>query len=365
MRLYWIALILAFFAAHPASASRSWQQFDSLTSVIASKRLMLDVARAGNRFVAVGAFGHVMLSDDQGKTWRQAKTPISTTLNAVHFPSENIGYAVGQDNIILKTNDAGESWQKIHIDPDILNPVSRSKAFSDEPRNCGGARETDDCLIPLFSVYFHDDNNGFIVGAFGQALFTSDGGQSWTWRPFPKALVKDEFEDPNDPNDDFIKEQAHLNKIAKTANGNVYVAAEYGTVYRSTDGGKNFKPLLTGYNGSFWGILTLGNSVLAYGMRGNIWRSDNQGRTWQKLETGARQSFHHGVRLVRGLVNGQIVFVGLNGVIAISRDGGRSFRSCTRPERRGYAAIAEGQNGNLILLGENGISHIQLDNPCQ
>ena len=40
----------------------------------ALRSTLLDVASAGQRLVAVGERGHVLLSDDQGKTWRQART---------------------------------------------------------------------------------------------------------------------------------------------------------------------------------------------------------------------------------------------------------------------------------------------------
>ncbi len=377
MKKLFAALILLLVAwgivfANQLQASRSWQQFDSITSIIAKKRLLLDVARVEDKIIAVGAFGHIIISDDEGKTWQQAKVPVSKTLNAIHFPSKNIGYVVGQDNTILKTEDGGQNWRLVHVDPDILSSDTRSRAFSNEPNSCSStAKEKDNCLIPLLSVFFRDDRNGLAVGAFGQALYTDDGGETWRWNPLPKAKVKDEFEDPKDPTDDYIEEQAHLNGIAQTANGTIYVAAEYGTIYRSTDGGKNFTPISTGYNGSFWGVLALGNSVLAYGMRGNIWRSDNNGRSWRKLETTdsegkvARQSFQDGTRFVKGLFNGRIVLTGLNGVVATSADNGRSFKTCTRTDRKGYAALTESGNGNILLFGEQGVSKVAIDNPCR
>src|SRR5690349_8937389 len=42
---------------------------------LAAKSLLLDVARAGSRLVAVGDRGHVLLSDDEGGTWRQVIVP--------------------------------------------------------------------------------------------------------------------------------------------------------------------------------------------------------------------------------------------------------------------------------------------------
>ena len=111
-------------------------------------------------------------------------------------------------------------------------------------------------------------------------------------------------------------------------------------------------PSRPGINGSFWGMMALGDSVLAYGMRGNVWRSDNRGRSWRKLDTGgSRQSFQDGLRFS----NGTIILVGLNGGMAISRDNGKSFCALTRAERKGYASLAEGANDNIILFGEAGI----------
>ncbi|HJV93238.1 MAG TPA: glycosyl hydrolase, partial [Azonexus sp.] len=69
---------------------------------------MLGAARAGQRIVAVGDYGIVLLSDDQGKTFRQAASvPISSTLTAVSFADARNGWAVGHWGAILRTSDGG------------------------------------------------------------------------------------------------------------------------------------------------------------------------------------------------------------------------------------------------------------------
>src|SRR6185369_10757001 len=76
---------------------------------LASSSLLLDLALAGNRMVAVGERGHVLLSDDQGATWRQAKSvPTRVMLTAVFFVDADYGWAVGHDETILNTVDGGE-----------------------------------------------------------------------------------------------------------------------------------------------------------------------------------------------------------------------------------------------------------------
>ena len=80
-------------------------------STLASRGLMQAVARAGNRLVAVGQRGHVVVSTDEGKTWKQSMIPVSSDLTAVYFVDAKDGWAVGHDGVVLHTADGGESWQ--------------------------------------------------------------------------------------------------------------------------------------------------------------------------------------------------------------------------------------------------------------
>ena len=69
----------------------------AIESAKASRTLLLDVAHAGARLVVVGDHGHILLSDDQGKTWSQARVPTRQLLTAVFFVDEQHGWAVGHD----------------------------------------------------------------------------------------------------------------------------------------------------------------------------------------------------------------------------------------------------------------------------
>ena len=185
----------------------------AVASDMAVQALLLDVARAGSRLVAVGEFGHVLLSDDNGDSWRQAASvPTRNTLVGVSFIDNQTGYAVGHAATILKTVDGGENW--------ALQYVERYG-------------ET-----PLFAVHFADAQNGIAVGGFSYTFETDNGGESWTQR----SLVEDSY-------DDF-----HLNDVFADTKGNLYIPAEFGTVYKSRDRGQNWQAIETGYDGSFWGL---------------------------------------------------------------------------------------------------------------
>src|SRR4051794_32612400 len=67
----------------------------------AQTSMILAATQAGKRIVAVGERGVVLLSDDAGTSFRQAKSvPISSTLTSVKFVDARIGWAAGHWGVI-------------------------------------------------------------------------------------------------------------------------------------------------------------------------------------------------------------------------------------------------------------------------
>lgn len=308
------ALLAATPLALPAHAEEPAQQAGveyATPSKLASQNLLLDATRTGNRLVAVGEFGHVIYSDDQGKTWIQATSvPTRVTLTSVYFINDKLGYAGGHDSTVLRTEDGGVNWEL---------------AYHDETSQA-----------PIMSVYFANEQHGFAMGAFSFVIETKDGGKTWEQR----SLIEGSQED------------SHLNKVFGTKSGTILVAAEFGTVYRSTDGGETFSKIESGYEGSFWGGTSLSDgSALIYGMRGNVYRSTDDGLTWSKANSGTDKSVSGGVELS----NGTVVLVGLQGYVGYSTDKGLTFTEVTRADRLGYSAVTEGPSGEIAVYGEPGV----------
>lgn len=322
----------------------------SVQSKLAAEALLLGVARAGTRIVAVGEYGNILLSDDEGKTWHQAKdVPTTVTLTSVAFVDDKKGWAVGHDTLILYTSDAGETW---------------TKQF--------GGGESDNALL---SVFFKDTSHGWAIGAFNYTVETKDGGKTWVERttlvpppaagsegaaaaPAAPAAPAAAF-DPTvatrsaDPYAAATGDENHLNEMFAGPDADtIFVAAEAGAVYRTLDGGATWEKVLTGYAGSFWGGLTAKDgTVYAVGMRGNIWRSSDKGATWTKADTsGADQSIASGLQLP----DGSFVFVGLGGQVLYSPDG-RSYTLTYRPDRKGLNAVALDGADKLLVFGEAGV----------
>ena len=96
-------------------------ELPAVHSNVASKTLLLDVAvRGEGSLVAVGAYGVIIVSEDNGQSWTQASVPASVALTGIHFPTPEKGWAVGHDGLILHSSDGGQSWQK-QLDGHQLN----------------------------------------------------------------------------------------------------------------------------------------------------------------------------------------------------------------------------------------------------
>jgi photosystem II stability/assembly factor-like uncharacterized protein len=280
----------------------------SETAPLASRSLLLDITDTGDRLVAVGERGHVLLSDDEGKNWRQVVVPTRSQLTAVFFSDAKSGWAGGHDGIIIHTEDGGESWTLQHQD-----------------------QQYDD---PVLDIWFRNQRQGFAIGAYGMFLSTSNGGTTWDRR----QIIDQDF---------------HFNAIASLADGELFIATEQGHIFHSLDDGYNWKELPSPYAGSFFGITAIDeDSLLVYGLRGHLFRSDDRGRSWQKIDSGTEASLMDAVRTADGTIH----LVGLGGKILSSTDAGGKFVERTRADRKALTAVIEGSNGSLVISGAAGIS---------
>jgi photosystem II stability/assembly factor-like uncharacterized protein len=341
-------IVLAAALALPASSTVAPPNLNAVKSKLVTEALLLGVTRAGKRLVAVGEYGNILLSDDDGKTWRQATlVPTTVTLTAVHFADDKTGWAVGHDTVVIKTADGGENWTKQY-----------------------GGGESDNALL---SIYFKDASHGWAVGAFNYTVETRDAGRTWVERKTlmpppppgskPAGPVAAPVEDVTAPvapvagADPFAAaegDENHLNAmLAGPVPGTLFVMAEAGAIYRSLDEGATWEKILTGYVGSFWGGLTAKDgTVYAMGMRGNIWRSADNGKTWAKIDTsGADQSIASGLQLA----DGSLIFVGLGGQVLYGTPDGGKFTLTYRPDRKGLNAVIQDGADKLLVFGEAGV----------
>lgn len=306
----------------------------------ASRTLQLAVARAGDRLVTVGARGIVLLSDDDGRSWRQARwVPVSVALTDVHFASAREGWAVGHSGVVLHTADGGDTWA-LQLDGRQVGAIvlddARSRAGGEET---AGVRDAERLVAegpdkPFLGVRFVDAQRGYVVGAYGLALTTRDGGRTWqslTGRiPNPRGK--------------------HLYQV-QAAGNDLLIAGEQGALFRSADAGETFETIATPYAGTFFGVIVLdGGTWLAYGLRGNAWRTEDGGASWRRVPLEQAVTLSAG----RVLADGSVVLADESGRLLLSADRGSSFRQLPVKSVTGLTGIAQAADDALILSSARG-----------
>ena len=79
-----------------------------VVDVRSDRIVLLDIARVGDRLVAVGERGFALVSDD-GKAWKGVQTPITRQLTGVAFKDDKVGVAVGHGGSFVRTDDGGST----------------------------------------------------------------------------------------------------------------------------------------------------------------------------------------------------------------------------------------------------------------
>ena len=310
-----VCSVLAFAAPLPLQAADA-ATITSIESPKAVTSLLLDIAHAGKRLVAVGDRGHILFSEDAGRNWVQARVPSRQLLTAVYFVDDKHGWAVGHDAQILASDDGGANWELQHEDLE---------------------REA-----PLLDIWFRDTSTGYAVGAYGALLETRDGGKTW-----------------NDVSDRLDNEDGyHLNGITAVKDAGLFVVGEAGSMFRSADWGQTWEKVQGPYEGTLFGALgtASANTLVAYGLRGNLFRSTDFGKSWQQIkllsETGPLE---FGLANGSLLKDGTLVIVGHGGSVLTSKDAGRAFTVVNRADRASLAGATDDAAGNLVLVGQGGV----------
>jgi photosystem II stability/assembly factor-like uncharacterized protein len=350
------AALLGALAAMPAVAGDPLQT-PARMSARAPKAMLTAMALAGQRTVAVGERGIILVRDGGDKAdWQQAKVPVSVTLTDVAFANGRDGWAVGHDGVILSTNDGGAQWTT-RFDGNKANALmlADAKAAVEKARAAGasaGNTALDDAenalgdieaaakfgpSRPLLGVWFRDAKTGYAVGAYGQAFRTTDGGANWNSMgaglPNPEGL--------------------HYNAIAGGPGNMLAIAGEGGYIYRSLDGGDKWQRIETGYSGQLYGVMFTGRGMLAYGFGGRVFRSEDGGATWRETPAVTKKSLVGG-----GMQGSSIVLAAQDGALLRSDDDGASFRVV----HQGDAVPTSGMlvlNGTVLLSGVRGVRSVQ------
>lgn len=349
----WVGLAAADYTFKPA-----------LDFVDPTSMALLDIAYCEGRLVAVGERGLIAYSDDDGASWAQAQVPVSQLLTAVTCAEGGFVFAAGHGGVLLGSTDRGVTWT-LQFDGNEANRqwLSHKRMRREQLKEvlavAGGADREDleydleglgfdiedaeaaleaGPVDPFLDIWFRDAQFGYAVGAYGMLYRTENGGASW-------ELEAEHIDNPD---------RYHYYALIADAAGNLFLSGEAGLLYRSTDQGFHWERLDPGYDGSLFGlVLAEDGAVLAFGLRGNVLRSEDTGNTWSpvSVQDDPQQGLHGGTRLF----DGTLVLVGAGGVVLHSRDDGRTFTPSLVKGAATLSAVTGRAADKLRIVGMEGL----------
>jgi photosystem II stability/assembly factor-like uncharacterized protein len=284
------------------------------------------------RLFAVGLFGLLWVSRDRGKSWRRVDVGRHSHIYAMAFATDRVAIAVGEGEEVLRSEDGGLSWS---ASPGLEIPVrGASKRYfydiimvSDTVGYTGGfavAAKTEDggkswCRmwdavsdgrwdkIPQWrSLCLQADDKVWAVGNYRLAVTVEDCGSRFDAHPeLPDGGLCVRFVDGATG---FVS--GLDGTIWRTLNGGVtwtptpgiandavwqlafpnaqrgFGATEEGTVIVTSDGGETWHPSSLRAQVPLRAIAALDETtVVVGGDEGALYRSDDRGKSWQRLST--------------------------------------------------------------------------------
>ncbi len=211
--------------------------------------------------------------------------PQGNFLYDIYMKDANTGWICGDAGTFLRTTNGGSSWiyQPVNY-PDViigmkfLTPDYALAAASDWNGNGVLYKSTNYGLnfirdtifqgIPLCSIFFINENTGWLGGSHGLILFTTNKGLNWLQQNTPST---------SDINGIFFPDE--ISGIAVSFDG---------YILKTSNGGNNWSIVNFTYNKHYYGLYFF-NSVLGFafgGYNGVLDRTTDGGNTFQDLSNG-------------------------------------------------------------------------------
>ncbi len=219
---------------------------------------------------------------------------------------------------IYKSTDGGKNWKKMG-----LANSDRISSIEINPNN------SNEVYVGAQGALWGDSKERGVYK-------TSDGGETWEQLFYVNESTgcSDLIMDPNDPNTLYASFWEHRRTAWSFSSG-----GEHSALYKSTDGGKNWKKIHNGFPEGKLGRIAIAiapsNSSILYSVvesederKSGMYRSDDGGATWRHTnkDFGLIVRPFYFSRIVVDPKDPEIVVkAGLFG--SISRDGGTTFKS--------------------------------------
>ncbi len=280
------------------------------------------------------------------------KIPTKNNINHIEFVTENIGFALADSGVFIRTIDGGESWSQVKIiGEDSISVFAKSNLYSSYIFNNGLGfvvgqngtviRTTDlfqtaerlpfHTSSSLFDITFITGDVGIIVGSKGAIFRTEDGGKNWYAVDNSSRELLYDVEFPE-------KELG----VAVGWNG---------TILRTTDSGLKWETVESGTR-KYLKSISFKNTdyAIAVGGGNNIWTTNDGAKTWKVTNTSKAMSLSK----VKFLDNITVLAIGNRGTIIISKDSGLSWKRVQSKLFYPFTDFEMTKDGKLFITGGNG-----------
>jgi photosystem II stability/assembly factor-like uncharacterized protein len=297
-------------------------------------------------------------STDLGQSWQKLPScPVgpNDNLYTVFFLNNDTGWISSHANgIIYYTADGGQTWSD--RSPAKYNTgISDLMFFNDSiGYACGSkinntttslAKTTDggitwDTLTTpntssFNSMYWADVNNGLASGNSGHICRTTDGGITW----------KDTSVTGNTSG-------TSLNKIIRADSNTYYTFGNAGRVCKSTDGGITFKTVASAGTVTLYsGYFSDANNGIVAGTSGSSYRTTNGGTSWIATSLNSTELLHSVIK-----INNTYFVGGYKSTLFSSSDNGVTFTKLADDKRDMYSVYVENSNTFLAVGGGSGLA---------
>lgn len=261
--------------------------------------------------VAVGEQGVILVSEDGGAGWqpRTSSGSKAALLYAVAGSTNGTIFAVGRFGTIVRSRDSGKTWAGLR----------------DIPTN-----ET------LMGIYAGDGKHIFAVGDHGTVLRSDNDGDGWAKLSVPVGTLLRGIWGRSGATDlyatgwdgvivhsqdglNFQRVQAQTNAWLwggySDPESGVFVVGKEGRVLRSLDHGKTFRPVVTGHPTALTSIWGNGQGDLWITGQAGIFHSEDRGANWVHDKSGALLETRRKLNQIWGSPTGELLAVGDGGTI--------------------------------------------------